>query len=163
NDPLPGVNVGQFGRGVGSLKQLNQIVDAFNQNYAGKLTPAGKALVSAGLFTEAQLVRLSAMIPKIDPVPDGNPDPWHKVIATDLRVTRPVAIKENWRISPFADIINLFNHAPMASYTGLGATFGSLNFNYAAAAPGQRLPDLRVRQGRLNGLRQVQVGIRLDF
>ncbi len=163
NDPLPGVNVGQFGRGVGSLKELNRIIDAFNQNYAGKLTPAGSALVNAGLFSEAQLVRLQAVVPKIPGIPDGNPDPWHTLFTTDLRITRPVVIKEDWRLSPFADIINLFNHAPMATYTGLGGTFGTLNFNYAAAAPGQQLPDLRVRQGRLNGLRQVQVGVRLDF
>jgi hypothetical protein len=163
SDPLPGVNVGQFGRDVGSLKQLNDIITAFNNNYAGKLTPAAQALVSAGLFTQAQLVKLQAVIPSIPLVPDNNPNPWHNIFTTDLRITRPINIKEHWRIRPFADIINLFNHAAMATYGGLGNTFGSLNFNYATAAAGQQVPDLANRQGRTNGLRQVQVGIRLDF
>lgn len=162
-DPLPGVSVGQFGRKVGSLDQLNQIITAFNQSYAGKLTPAAQALVNAGLFTQAQLVKLQAIIPTIPLIPAGNPNPWHNLFTTDLRVTRPVVLKEHWRISPFADIINLFNHAPMGTYGGLGSTFGSLNFNYANAAAGQHVPDLANRQGRLNGLRQVQVGVRLDF
>jgi hypothetical protein len=163
SDPLPGVGVGQFGRAVGSLDQLNQLITAFNQNYAGKLTPAGQALVNAGLFTQAQLVKLQAVMPTIPLIPAGNPNPWHNLFTTDLRVTRPVVVKERWKISPFADIINLFNHAPMATYGGLGATFGSLNFNYAAAAAGQHAPDLANSRGRLNGLRQVQVGVRLDF
>jgi hypothetical protein len=85
------------------------------------------------------------------------------MLTTDVRITRPIVVKEDWRISPFADVINLFNHAPMAPYGGLGGTFGALNFDYAAAAPGQQISDLKVRQGRLHGLRQVQVGIRLDF
>jgi hypothetical protein len=163
SDPLPGVNVGQFGRAVGSLDQLNAIITAFNQAYAGKLTPAAQALVSRGLLTQAQLLKLQAVIPTIPLVPAGNPNPWHNLFTTDMRVTRPVVIKEHWKISPFADIINLFNHAPMATYGGLGATFGSLNFNYVNAAPGQRVPDLANSKGRLNGLRQVQVGLRLDF
>lgn len=163
NDALPGINTGQFGRSIGSLDELNAAITQFNQTYAGKITPAGRALVNAGLFTEAQLVALKGVVAPIALVPAGNPNPWHNVFTTDLRITRPVKIKEHYKISPFADIINLFNHAPMASYTGLGATFGALNFNYAGAAAGQQAPDLSSNRGRLNGLRQVQVGIRLDF
>jgi hypothetical protein len=161
-DVLPGVNAGQFGRDVGSLSQLNQIITAFNQNNAGKLTPAGQALVTAGIFSQAQLIKLGAVQPTIPLVPDGAPNPWHNLFTTDLRVTRPIKIKERWKVSPFADIINLFNHAPMALYGGLGNTFGSLNFNYTTT-PGRLASDLTASRGRLNGLRQVQLGVRLDF
>ncbi len=162
-DVVPGVNAGQFGRDVSSLNQLNQVLSQFNQNYAGKLTPAGQALVNAGIFTQAQMVALHAVVPTIPLVPDGAPNPWHNIFTTDIRITRPVVIKERWRISPFADIINLFNHAPMALYGGLGSTFGTLNYNYATAPAGQQASDLAASKGRLNGLREVQVGIRLDF
>ena len=64
---------------------------------------------------------------------------------------------------PFADIMNLFNHAPTATYGGLGQTFGSLNFDYTAADAGSKPSDLAFRQGRLNDLRQIQVGVRFDF
>ena len=108
-------------------------------------------------------MKLGAVIPSIPLIPAGAPDPWHNVFTTDVRMKRPIVVKEHWKIAPFADIINLFNHAPMASYGGLGATFGSLNFDYGAAAPGQKQSDLAFSRGRVSGLRQVQVGVRLDF
>jgi hypothetical protein len=162
-DVFPTIGAGQFGRDIDSLDKLNQAINAFNQQYAGKLTPAGQALVNAGIFTQAQLVSLKAVVPTIPLVPTGNPNPWHNIFTTDLRITRPVTIKEKWKISPFADVINLFNHAPMAEYSGLGTTFGSLNFNYTANTPGQGPSDLAFRQGRVSSTRQVQVGVRLDF
>ncbi len=162
-DILPGVNAGQFGRDVSSLSQLNQIITSFNQNYAGKLTPAGQALVNAGIFTQAQMVALHAVIPTIPLIPSTAPNPWHDLFTTDVRIGRPIRFKERWKVTPFADVINLFNHAPSALYGGLGNTFGSLNFNYATAAPGQQASDETAARGRLNGLRQVQVGVRFDF
>ena len=103
---MPGIGAGGFGRRVNSIGELNQALTAFNQNYAGKLTPAGQALVNAGIFTQAQIVALKGVTPTIPLVPAGNPNPWHNIFTTDLRVTRPITIKEKWRISPFADIIN---------------------------------------------------------
>ena len=49
-DVLPGTNVGPFGRSV-NPSNINRYIDAYNTKYAGQLTPAGQALVSAGLFT----------------------------------------------------------------------------------------------------------------
>jgi len=53
-DVLPGTNVGAFGRDV-KTSNLNSVINAYNSTQAGQLTPAGQALVSAGLFTAAQL------------------------------------------------------------------------------------------------------------
>ncbi len=58
-DVLPGTNIGSFGRDV-KVSNLNQVISNYNSAYAGKLTPAGQALVSAGLFTQAQLAQLGA-------------------------------------------------------------------------------------------------------
>lgn len=162
-DVLPGVNAGQFGRDIGSLKQLNDIITAFNSNNAGKLTPAGQALVSAGLFTQAQLIKLGAVTQAIPAIPAGEPNPWHSLFTTNLRVTRPIAIKEHWKISPFADIINLFNHAPANLYGGLTGVFGTLNYDYANAPAGRQVSDLTNRRGRNADTRLVQIGVRLDF
>ena len=163
SDVLPGANAGQFGRDVGSLSQLNKIIQDFNTNYAGKLTPAGQALVNAGLFTQAQLVKLGAVTQAIPVIAAGAPNPWHSLFTTNLRVTRPISIKERWRVSPFADIINLFNHAPANLYGGLTGVFGSLNYDYLNAPSGRQVSDLTNRRGRNADTRLVQVGVRLDF
>lgn len=166
-DVLPGTKIGAFGRSVGSLDAVNQLLQAFNQTYAGKLTPHGQALVSAGLFTEAQLKQLGAVIPTIPLVPANAPNPWHNTFRGDVRVSRPIKIHERWTVRPFADIINLFNHNPAGLYGGLLGRFGSLNFDYAAAAAGQKASDLTASIHRLSsgaeGNRLVQIGVRLDF
>jgi hypothetical protein len=165
-DVLPGVNAGQFGRAVKDFKALNQIIQQFNQNYAGKLTPHGQALVSAGLFTEAQLRRLGAVIPTIPLVPENNPNPWHNLLVTDLRFDRPVnlgKLREGMQLVPFVDFFNLFNHSPAGLYGGLTGRFGALNFDYAAAGPGLKASDLDAQRHRINATRKVQIGVRFDF
>ena len=164
SDVFPGVNVGQFGRDIGSIGDLNKQITAFNQNSAGKLTPAGQALVTAGLFTEAQLKKLGAVVPTVPLVPSNAPNPWHDLFTTDVRLTRPIKIhSERLSISPFLDVINLFNHAPRNNYAGLSAQFGALNFDYVNAPEGQHASDLAAQALRLNPTRQLQLGIRVDF
>src|SRR5207245_6547629 len=58
-DVLPGTNIGSFGRGV-TAGNINNFINAFNTGSANTLTPAGQALVAAGLFTQAQLIALGA-------------------------------------------------------------------------------------------------------
>ncbi len=165
-DVLPGVTAGQFGRKVKSFEELNRIIEAFNSSQSGQLTPHGKALVSAGLFTEAQLKRLGAVVPRIPAVPTGNPNPWHNLLTTDLRLDRPIKLakwREGLEVIPTLDIYNLFNHAPAALYGGLGGRFGSLNFDYAAAAAGQKASDLDASRHRLNDTRRLMIGVRVNF
>jgi hypothetical protein len=167
-DRLPGVNSGQFGRKVKSFQDLNRILDEFNRNFAGQLTPHGRALVDGGLFTEAQAKRLGAVIPSIPLVPESNPYTWHNLFTTDLRLDRPIRFERHGRdirVSPFVDFINLFNHAPVGPYGGalLGASFGALNFDYAKAPSGFQESDLNLQRGRLNPTRKIQVGVRMEF
>ncbi len=163
NDILPGVNIGQFGRGIKTFEELNQVISAFNTNFAGKLTPHGQALVTAGLFTEAQLRRLGAVTRPIALIPTSNPYPFHNQLVTDLRIDRPVRIREGMTVVPFADIFNLFNHAPVRTYGGLTERFGALNFNYTAAGGGEQKSDLDLARTRQYNTRRVQVGIRFVF
>jgi Carboxypeptidase regulatory-like domain len=69
-DILPGTNVGSLNRSFG-LGGLNNMITAFNNNIAGKPTPAGEALVNAGLFTPAELTSLGATVAPIAPVVPG--------------------------------------------------------------------------------------------
>lgn len=164
-DVLPGLDIGQFGRSVKSFEELNKILTAFNSNYAGKLTPHGQALVAAGLFTEAQLVKLGAVVRPIPLVPATNPYPFHNRFITDLRVDRPIKLRwrEGMEVTPFADIFNLFNHSPVGTYGGLNSRFGALNFDYAKARPGEQASDLDLSRGRINATRRVQVGVKFVF
>jgi hypothetical protein len=165
-DLLPGATAGQFGRSISNFQQLNGIIAAFNSTYAGQLTPHAKALVSAGLFTEAQLKKLGAVIPSIPLCPVNNPWPWHNRFTTDLRIDRPISLaklREGMQIRPFLDFFNIFNHAPVGTYGGLTGVFGALNYNYATAPAGSNATDLDVKRGRLNEGRRIQFGFRFDF
>jgi hypothetical protein len=165
-DRLPGLGAGQFGRAVKSLAELNGTLQGFNRTFAGQLTAYGKALVQAGLFSEAQLKSLGAVMPSIPLIPGSNPNPWNNMFTTNLRFDRPVKFhtshRENMELTPFVDFYNIFNHAPAGTYGGLGATYGTLNFDYSKN-PGQMASDLNVTRGRINDTRRVMLGVRFDF
>ncbi len=159
---LPGTQVGDFGRRIRSLSQLNEVIAAFNTNNAGKLTPAGQRFVAAGIFSEAQMRALGAVVRPIALVPEGNPDPFENLFRADFRISRPIRIwKETWILEPSLSIFNAFNNAPRGAYAGLDGTFGSLNYNYATEADRAAL-DENVR-GLQNRRRQLQFGIRFTF
>ncbi|GBC82543.1 hypothetical protein HRbin10_01670 [bacterium HR10] len=165
-DVLPGTRIGDFGRKIKSWRDLNRVIQAFNQNFAGKLTPAGQALVRAGIFTEEQLRKLGAVIQPIPLVPENNPWPFHNVFNLDLRITRPIVIEDakfvkNLRIEPYFDAFNVFNRRSVGGYPGtLGGGFGSFNFDYAGT---RRLGELRDARGYLQDPRIVQFGFRVEF
>ena len=159
-----------MGRSAKTFADLNRIITEFNSTYAGHLTPHGQALVNAGLFTEAQLRQLGAIIPTVPLVPENTPYPFHNLLTTDLRLDRPINLgrwHEGLRVSPFVDFINLFNHAPAGLYCGggtsLAARFGSFNFDYAHASSSQQVSDVTAQRGRLNDVRKIQIGVRVDW
>ncbi len=165
-DLLPGLRSGNWGRGVNSIQELNQLIIEYNQKVAGHPTPAGKALIDAGIFTEAQLVALKAVSPTIPLVPGTNRNPF----ASDpfnftLRVTRPIKIENarivhNLVIEPYLDVFNLFNYRGVGSYSGLGAGFGSLNFDYQNTG---RVQEEQNARAFVYGPRTIQLGFRVSF
>lgn len=58
-DLVPGTNPGYYMHQYKG-KNLNKLISQYNATHAGQLTPAGQALVSAGLFTPQQLTALQA-------------------------------------------------------------------------------------------------------
>jgi hypothetical protein len=133
-DLLPGTKPGGFGRDFG-VAGLTKLINSYNSTIAGQtLTPAGQALVDAGLFTQAQLIALGAT-----PQPIADPPPGEVGLGSfftfDLRLgwnLRPVKKFEHLQFSPQVNIYNLFNRqnydSPSLPLNGiLNGTPGFLN------------------------------------
>jgi Carboxypeptidase regulatory-like domain len=106
-DPLPGTNRGSFDRSFG-VTGLNKLIGKYDATVAGTLTPAGQALVDAGLFSQDQLVALGAVAQSVDPVPTNQKDN-PLFYTTDIRLSWAWKIRERLSIEPSADCFNVFN------------------------------------------------------
>lgn len=169
DDPLPGTNRGAFGRSVKNGRELNALISALNQRIGnGELTPAGQALVSAGLFTAAQLRSLGAVIHGGAPItlaPDDQVG-LDSFINTDVRLSWAYKVKERVEIQPMVEVFNLFNIAnfdpPGNRLTNtLDGSPGSIN----GTSPGVRSNRFGLGSGSFApGIpRAFQFGIRVGF
>lgn len=115
-DLLPGTKPGAYGRSIhgGDVKGA---VNNYNSKYAGTLTPAGQQVVSAGLFTAAQMTQLGGVQQEIAAPPSSvYENPIFKSV--DLSFSYPVRLKfinEVARLEPVVAIYNAFN---LANYGG---------------------------------------------
>lgn len=169
-DVLPGTNLGSFGHGV-NTGNLNSLISRFNSSTAGTLTPAGQALVNAGLFTSSQLTQLGAVVPSIPLAPKGQVG-LDNFIADDLRLSWPIHPPHFERLSliPSIDIFNVVNKANFDPPNGLNTstlrgslsgTPGSLNgTTYAERTNRYGLGSGAFSQGIP---RAVQFGLRIEF
>jgi hypothetical protein len=165
-DVLPGTNRGSYGRDIGcGATALNRVIDAYNSTQAGKLTPAGRTLVEAGLFSEGQLVRLGAVSPSVSRAPDGQVC-LDSFFTTDLRISRAFKLShERITIEPMLEWFNLFNIAnydlPDDKLSGsVNATVGSVNGTTA----GERTTRAGGTGSFVVGApRSWQLGIRVSF
>lgn len=166
-DPLPGTNRGSFGRSV-KIKDLNGVLTNFNNSVATTLTPAGQALVSAGLFSQAQLVSLGGTLNNGHALPlaPANAIGLDSFFNTDIRFSRDFRIKERIRIEPMIEVFNLFNignYDPPANplFNQLDGAEGSIN--------GTTKAERRNRYGLGSGSftpgipRAIQFGFRVEF
>ena len=124
-DPIPGTNRGDYGRKIRSGTDLNRVLNKYNSSSGGILTPAGQALVNAGLFTQPQLVALNATTPKVDAQCDPTINPSAPVnciqlassgqinnpnfYTTDVRLSWRYSFAERLTIEPMVDIFNVLN------------------------------------------------------
>jgi Carboxypeptidase regulatory-like domain len=163
-DLLPGTTVGAFGRSV-SVTQLNSLINTFNGAAPNMLTPAGQALVTAGLFTKAQLLALGAHPSQIAPVPSDQPS-MSGLRALDLNVSWQGKLKERVTFVPSIGIYNLFNFSnfdlPGNALTGsLSGAPGSINGTSSAT----RNDRVGVGTGvfSLGSPRVVEFGLKINF
>jgi hypothetical protein len=122
--PVPGSKVGSFGRDI-SAGGLNTFLQSYSSKFGNQLTPAGQALVSAGLFTSDQLMALCAVTPSLSPIGNcGTSEGLQLPTAPagqvgngnfftfDLRLgwsIKPIRKWERLRFEPQAAFYNLFN------------------------------------------------------
>lgn len=134
-DPVPGTNVGSFGRGINAAN-INTVLTTYNQTVANNPTPAGNVLIQNGLMTEGQLRALGGVAPYVPLAPlDQVNMSWMR--AFDATFSWTYSVKERFKIQPSIGIFNLPNFAnfdlPEAMLSGLlTGTAGSINgTNYA--------------------------------
>jgi hypothetical protein len=164
-DILPGTNIGSFGRDV-SAGGLNKVITSYNNTQAGTPTPAGQALIQAGLFTQTQLFALGGVQRPLTLAPQGQVGlGWLK--ALDLKLSWPYKIKEYLTIEPNVSFYNVFNFAnydgPNSLLSGvLDGSPGSLN----GTVQSQRTTDRLGLGSGVFGLgspRVVEFGLRITF
>lgn len=168
-DPLPGTNRGSFGRDVKNGRALNYLISAFNQQSGnGAFTPAGRALLSAGLFSDSQLRALGGIynngIP-IDLAPRDQVglDPFYN---TDVRLSWTYKVKERVTIQPMIEVFNIFN---IANFDSPGNRLGAFLDGSAGSINGTTKANRSNRYGLGSGSfapgipRAFQLGLRVDF
>jgi len=175
-DPVPGSNVGSFGRSI-KASQLNNFINSYNSTSAGKLTPAGQALVSANLFSAAQLTSLGAVTPTLALAPAGEVGvapifTFDAHVSWELRVNRVLhALPERVILEPEIALFNVFNyqnHDPFGNELSgvLNGAVGSANGTTAHGPLGR---SNLVTPGSSSGVnwyavpRQAEFGVKLKF
>ncbi len=129
-DPMPGVHVGSFDRGI-NAGNINGLISNYNSTVAGQPTPAGNVLIQNGLMTAAQLVALGGVAPPVPLAPSNQVNlSWMRTM--DMTLAWTYTIKERLTLRPSVGFFNVFNFAnfdlPESMMSGLltGAT-GSIN------------------------------------
>jgi Carboxypeptidase regulatory-like domain len=175
-DIVPGSNVGAFGRSI-KASDLNNFINSYNSTSAGKLTPAGNALVSAGLFTAAQLTALGAVTPTLALAPAGEVGvapifTFDAHVSWELRLAKVLhALPERVILEPQIALFNVFNyqnHDPFGSELSgvLNGAIGSANGTTAHGPLGR---SSLVTPGSSSGVnwyavpRQAEFGVKLSF
>ena len=164
-DILPGTNIGAFGRAV-RASELNTVIRNYNANFGDRLTPAGQALVNAGLLSRSQLLQLGADSPTVAAAPAGNVSlEWLRTV--NLTLARPFKFGDRFVLEPSVSAFNVFNFAnfdgPGNRLSGaLNGTLGSVNGTVASERATNRIgPGSGVFS--LGAPRQFQFGVRLTF
>jgi hypothetical protein len=129
--PLPGLSYNCLNRGCG-VAQLDAAVANWNTTYAGKLDATGKRIPTLTLPSNFNLGRAFN--------------------SQDIRLTKTFTYRENYKLSIFGEMFNVFNYANYGGYT----------FDPSSAAFGQQTQRVTQVFGS-GGPRAVQVGGRFTF
>jgi len=175
-DIVPGSNVGAFGRSI-KASDLNKFIASYNNTSAGQLTPAGQALVTANLFTQAQLVALGAVTPTLALAPAGQVGvapifTFDMHASWELKLSKVLhALPERVVLEPQVALFNVFNyqnHDPFGNVLS-GVLNGSVGSANGTTAHGPLGRSNLVTPGSSSGVnwyavpRQAEFGVKLSF
>ncbi|HXW93347.1 MAG TPA: TonB-dependent receptor [Terriglobales bacterium] len=164
-DVFPGTNLGSFARGV-TPGNLNDVIRNYNQNFAGRPTPAGQMLLNDGVLTPGQLLLLGGVLPLIPAAPSHQANmAWLK--AFDLSLNWKYKFKDRVEIQPGVALFNVMN---LANFDGpTNPLNGQLSGNLGAVngTPGEP-PNLnRIGTGSgafaLGSPRMIDFGLKVRF
>ena len=161
---------GQFQRSV-SASNIGAAINNWNNNQAGQPTPAGQALITAGLFTLNDLQALGGVKQALPPPPPNEAgNSIYKEVSSVL--SWPIKLRERFTIEPSISAFNVFNFSNFAALTG-GVAGGGGSVNGTANSHKSTDPNFAdlnaVRIGTGSGVfavgasRQVEFGLKVSF
>jgi hypothetical protein len=111
---------------------LQSFITNLNSQHAGHLTPAGQALVNAGVFNSGEMAAIGAVIPTVatTPQPTAIQNPMFR--AMDMVLSYPIHLarfREGLSLTPGVAFYNIFNFSNFSGFTGT-----LLNVNSTGAA-----------------------------
>lgn len=148
-DVAPGTDPGYFSHEY-TGKNLNQYINNYNATQAGRSTPAGQALVSAGLLSSAQLSALGGVQQQIAQVPGRTGLNNSATRTLDVNLSYPVRLtrlREGLSLEPAIAFYNVFNLSNYRDYN-VGTLINTTNASSAANPTGATGAGL---SGYLNG------------
>jgi len=123
-DLIPGTKPGAYGHEIKG-SGLAKLIDNYNSTQAGTLTPAGEALVSAGLFTSGELVSLGAVKQPLASAPTNpikNSDLRTLDVSFSYSIPYLKRIREGLSLTPSVTFYNIANLRNFGSYSTLADT-----------------------------------------
>jgi hypothetical protein len=154
-DLAPGTKPGGYMHGVKG-QSLPNFITNFNATQAGNLTPAGQALVSAGLFTKAELSAAGGVIQPLAQVPTASAlnNPTFRNL--DFDFSYPIEfnkVREGFVVEPKISFYNALNMSNFTRFSGVllnQSDAGPTNTNtgyFSGPNTFQALNDNRVVRG----------------
>jgi hypothetical protein len=131
-DVAPGTSVGGYMHGI-KANTLQQYITGFNASRAGKVTPAGQALINANLFTYSQLVAANGVVQPIANTASGSAIPNPAFRSLDVNFSYPIRFNKIYEGMSLEPSIVFYNVANLSNF-GVGSSGTLLNLNSTAGS-----------------------------
>lgn len=174
-DVAPNTNPGDYMHRING-KNIGSYVDSYNATQAGRITPAGQALVSAGLLTPSQLSGLQAVQQPLAPLPQAQGFENRGFQSADVTFSYPIRMNrfhEGLSLEPavaFYNVGNFANFTPSTTGTLSNTTSGPVSGSPTGPTSTggvSAFEQFRVQRGAgaldIGGPRSTEFQLRLNF